>query len=148
MIPTIDIGQVAGEPRGYTHELTRVFAEGAHVGELDPRRKADALERSLDELHDRGPEPFTLPGESGPAGEEVAIGAIGDRTFDLLSRLSALAGRLGRPQTAREIEGLALPIACSMARHGGEIYHLPPVVNAAAAPGQPFKGTKSAEASL
>ncbi len=59
------------------------------------------------------------------------LGALGDQCIDLLGRLAALAGRLRLPQHARQVEALALPLACWIARCGGELAHPGPVVNAA-----------------
>ena len=61
------------------------------------------------------------------------LGNLGDHGIDLLARLAALAGRLRLPQHARQVEGLALPLACWIARRGGELGHPAPVVNAAGA---------------
>jgi hypothetical protein len=41
--------------------LTRALGKGVHGEDVDPRGKADALERSLDELHGMAPEPFREP---------------------------------------------------------------------------------------
>lgn len=58
--------------------------------------------------------------------------SLGDYGIDLLARLVALAGTLLPTPKARAIEELALPFACWIARCGGELGYLEPVVNGAA----------------
>jgi hypothetical protein len=59
--------------------------------------------------------------------------ALGNHCIGLLGQLAAVAGRLRQPQLAKQIEELALPLACWVSRRGGELNELGPVVNGAAA---------------
>jgi hypothetical protein len=76
--------------------------------------------------------PQPIPADSRATGASD-LGAAGNECIDLLGRLAALAGRLRLPQHARQVEALALPLACWIARRGGELSHPAPVVNAAGA---------------
>jgi hypothetical protein len=60
------------------------------------------------------------------------VRTLGDHGIDLLARLASLAGRLQLPHRARAIEELALPLACWIARRGGELGYLGPIVDGAA----------------
>lgn len=60
------------------------------------------------------------------------INTLGEYGLHLLEDLSQLAARLEQPSLAADIEQLSLPYALWIARHGGEIKHLAPVVNALA----------------
>ncbi len=133
MIPTVDITEIVDDLRRHAKELVRAFEDEPHGDEVDPRGPIDALQGCLEacrriehESHD-----IPIPGHDVRCGPDIK--AIGDHALDVLSRLAALAGRLHRPQEAMGIEALALPLACWIARNGGELSHLPPIVNAAAA---------------
>jgi hypothetical protein len=79
----------------------------------------------------RRPQADPAAGSRGAATPD--LGALGDEGIDLLARLTVLAGRMRLPQHARQVETLILPLACWIARRGGELGHPAPVVNAAGA---------------
>jgi hypothetical protein len=72
------------------------------------------------------------PSPGAPLGPQD-IGVLGDYGTDLLSQLSGWARRLNQSALAETFERLSLPLACWIARQGGEIVNLVPVVNTAAA---------------
>lgn len=144
MLPPVDIAHVAMESRRLCADLAERAADvGADPG-LDPADLCDALQLALTALDALGAYPerhAAMPGQ-GPEGNVAAgprpagtpdLGILGDECIDLLGRLAALAGRLRVPQYARQVEALALPLACWIARHGGELARPAPVVNAAGA---------------
>lgn len=62
----------------------------------------------------------------------VEINTLSEFGLQLFDELVQLANRLEQPALATEIECLCMPYALWIARHGGEIRHLSPVVNALA----------------
>ncbi len=60
------------------------------------------------------------------------LSTLGEYGLHLIEELSQLAGAADQADLRREIEHLSLPFALWIARHGGEIRNLPPVVNALA----------------
>jgi len=67
-----------------------------------------------------------------PAGANQDVHTLGEYGLQLLSELSGMAAQLNQEKPARGLENLCLPMAVWTARHGGEIRHLSPVVNALA----------------
>ena len=153
MLPPIDLAHIALEARRLCEDLTQAFADTyadpqAQVeaesdaypqGGLDPDNLCQSLQELLDALRREDPdaEPPDPDLECGSGLGSGAgapdLGTLADHGFELLTRVSALAGRLRLPQHARRVEGLALPLACWVARRGGELSHPAPAVNAAAA---------------
>lgn len=133
MLPPVDIAYIAEELRRHSEELTEAFEDQDGDADSDPRVLLQALNDLLDGLRLREEyAPPPLSAEPGTAPAIADIRSLGDHGIDLLSRLSALAGRLHLPQRSRAIEELALPLACWIARRGGELGYLGPVVNGAA----------------
>lgn len=144
MLPPVDIPHIAMEARRLCADLAQCAADIAAEPGLVPSDLCDALQLTLAALDTLGAYPEQLapmPGRR-PDGNVAAapcppskpdLGALGNECIDLLGRLAALAGRLRLPQHARQVETLALPLACWIARHGGELAHAAPVVNAAGA---------------
>jgi hypothetical protein len=64
--------------------------------------------------------------------QEVDINELGDYAIQLLADLSSVAGSLEMDQQSQVLEDLTLPMALWIARHGGELRSLEPVVNALA----------------
>ncbi len=60
---------------------------------------------------------------------EIDIGELGEYGMNLLARFAHLASKHGLEQTSRRIERLSFAFALWVARHGGEITVLEPVVN-------------------
>lgn len=129
MIPPIDIAYIAEELDRLTEGLVEADEDRRGGKDTDPRPLIGAMRQLLDAL--RRPRPSDGIGTMETLGKDIT--ALGDHGIDLLARLSALAGRLHRPQLARSIEALTFPLACWIARRDGEIITLRPVVNGAAA---------------
>jgi len=133
MLPPVDITYIAAEIRMHAAELRE--AQEDHDGEMDPdpRVLPQALSDLFDHLRrleDQVPDPAT---EGGPTPAARAdLSRLGDYGVDLLARLAGLAGTLPAPHKAHAIEELALPFACWIARRGGELGYLEPIVNGAA----------------
>jgi len=133
MLPPVDIAYIAEELRRHSEGLVEAFEDQGGGADSDPQVLLQALNDLLDNLRpyeDTTAPLFSPETRSAQAGK--GIRALGDHGIDLLSRLSALAGRLQLPQHSRGIEELALPFACWIARRGGELGYLGPVVNGAA----------------
>ena len=133
MLPPIDIHYVAQELARLGEEIQRLAEESTESLEPHPEVLTDGLADLLDTLAAAespgiADSDSTLQGR--PGGEPDGLLSHG---LDLLSQLANLAGRLHQPQTARAIEGLALPLACWLMRRGAELIHPESVVNAAAA---------------
>ncbi|MEN8168248.1 MAG: hypothetical protein ABFR65_12345 [Pseudomonadota bacterium] len=60
------------------------------------------------------------------------IHELGDYGFNLLADLSSLAGELRQEALSHDLEALSLPLAIWIARQGGELSTLEPIVNALA----------------
>lgn len=67
-----------------------------------------------------------------PQGTNQDIHTLGEFGLQLLSELSEIAATLEQTEHARGLKNLCLPMAVWAARHGGEVRHLSPVVNALA----------------
>jgi hypothetical protein len=133
MLPPIDIGYIAAELARLADEIERARDEAAEGIEPRPEVLRAGLEDLLDalsgaETDQLGAAAPTLQTRTGKTPESLL-----DYGLDLISQLSALAGRLHMPQTARGVEGLALPLACWLLRRGAELQRPEPVVNAVAA---------------
>jgi hypothetical protein len=154
MLPPVDLAHIALEARRLCEDLAQAFADtyadpqakakadadaetaAYPQGGPDPSSLCQSLQGLLDALRRADPEveqPDTDAGVQSPGLGAPDLGALADHGFEMLNRLSALAGRLRLPQHALRVEGLALPLACWVARRGGELAHPAPVVNAAAA---------------
>jgi hypothetical protein len=133
MLPPVDITYVAEELNRHADELVEAFEDQNGDADSDPQVLLQALQDLIEgmrRLEDQAPSIlFTGDSVQSPVKD---IRTLGDLGVDLLARLAALAVRLRLPQTARSIEELALPLGCWIARHGGELSYLGPVVNGAA----------------
>ncbi|MDJ0805934.1 MAG: hypothetical protein QNJ78_03790 [Gammaproteobacteria bacterium] len=58
------------------------------------------------------------------------IHTLGDYAFNLLADLSSIAGTNGLDDLSRELEDLSFPLALWIARHGGKLSTLEPIINA------------------
>jgi hypothetical protein len=133
MLPPVDIAYIAEELHGHSEELSEAFEDENGDADSDPRVLLQALDDLCGELRRiEDEEPSFLPMDEHTQPGVKDIRSLGDHGIDLLARLAALAGRLHLPQRTRGIEELALPFACWIARRGGELGHLGPVVNGAA----------------
>lgn len=132
MLPPIDIGYIASELARLTEEIERAPEESPEG--TDPR--AAVLGAGLDDLLAA----LSAAEADTPNATARALHALTGKApdgiltygLDLLSQLSALAARLHLPQTALDIDALALPLACWLLRRGAELHRPEPVVNAIA----------------
>lgn len=134
MITAVDIADIAEELERLGEELTAADEDDASSSDTDPGLLIGAMRALLDELRSHSPERRTGEQEQPPGysdGRDLTV--LGDHGIDLLARLATFAGGLQRPQLASGFEGLALPLACWVARQGAELNNLGPVVNSAAA---------------
>jgi len=134
MIPPVDLSFIDGELGRLSDELEAAYEDQGGDPDTDPR----ILLQPLNELIDRLRRPEREGAEIEPKGDEASarateIADLANQGISLLSRLSALADNLGRASEARAVEGLTLPLACWLARRGGEISDISTAVNAAAA---------------
>lgn len=131
MIPVAELSFIAGELRRQAEEILAAFDDRGQPEDMDPRPLLEGLIDLLDRLHEAEAGKSEAAREAAePPPQSLRLWA--DHGIDLLARLAAIAGRLHRPQEARAVEGLSLPLACWIARRGGEITNLAPVVNAVA----------------
>ncbi|WP_089726042.1 hypothetical protein [Candidatus Thiosymbion oneisti] len=133
MLPPVDIAYIAEALRIYSEALTEVLEDRNGEADPDPRVLLKALSDLFDHLRrleDGAPDQVAMDGFTPPASADLH--SLGNYGIDLLARLAALAGTLLAPPKARAIEELALPLACWIARRGGELGYLEPVVNGAA----------------
>jgi hypothetical protein len=143
MLPPVDIAYIAEELIRHSEELVEAFEDQGGDTDSDPRLLLQALNDLLDGLRlheDEDEAPPPLSAVAGAATAITDIRTLGDHGIDLLSRLAVLAGRLRLPQRSRSIEELALPLACWIARRGGELGFLGPVVNGAASVANSLSG--------
>jgi len=133
MLPPVDISYIAEELRGHSDELVEAFDDRNEDMDPDPRVLLEALHElfeGLRRVEEDAPEQVAEGGSTSPALKDLRT--LGDYGIDLLARLAGLAGGLLLPERARAIEELALPLACWIARRGGELGYLGPVVDGAA----------------
>ena len=134
MLSPVDISYIADELRAHSQELLDAFEDQDDDTDSDPQLLLQALDDLFDglrRLEDEGP-PVASSMDDANQSPFIDVRALGEHGIDLLARLAALADRLLLPQQARAIEELTLPLACWIARHGGELTYLGPVVNGAA----------------
>ncbi len=127
MLPVVDFVYIRDEVTRLATALNDAFDDAAPGNELEPSVLVTALTEAIEALRARA----GVAREGEPIEEDVRLAQLCDHGIDLLARLSALSGRLGRPELAVAWERLTLPYACCVARHSGEIAHLAPVANAA-----------------
>jgi len=135
MIPPIDIHYISDEIARIA-DLLKEAAEDVADSGADASALTDAMDQLLAALilhrsQTENSEPFEATAMFGP--QRADITALGNHGIDLLTRLAALAEQLNRSQLGHEIEVLAVPLACWIARCDAEIINLNPVVNGAAA---------------
>ncbi len=92
----------------------------------DPTRLSESMQELCRALRRFEPPLEEQAEGTAPAREVEALGNYG---LDLLVEMSELADTMGMQECSRELEELCLPMAAWIARQGGEILRLPPVVN-------------------
>ena len=128
MLPAVEFIAVRDEVNRLASLLRDAFDDAADADETPPDVLVDALTDAIDAVRCQS------QGDQGgtDAGVNRQLARLCNHGIDLLARLSAQAGRLGRGDLAADWEQLTLPYACCAARRGGEIGQLEPVANAAA----------------
>ena len=127
-IPPVDLPYLREQLRDIAAQLREAWDSSSHArDEVDtPGLLRDAMAQLLDMLgHIHAASP-----EANPSAAE--INTLGEYGLHLLDEMSQLAADLEQPSLARDVERLCLPFALWIARHGGEIRSLAPVVNALA----------------
>ena len=141
-IPSTDIADIKDAFTTASRELMEACDEAPmmsqRLSENTPEMLLDAMARLLDTWqcfeNDRSKpcrEPFGEEDEERLLSEREIL-ELGDYGLDLLSRIVTLAGALGLREHSRKLESLAFPMALWLARNGGEIGRLEPVVNGVA----------------
>jgi hypothetical protein len=137
MIPNINIPDIADNFSSLADHVLAAFEESEHAHAskaTEPSLLIDAMTRLLEVFRQMDQEDMLPPPElanTALSGRDIHV--LGDYGLSLLGELSAWAARLHMPQEAKELEGLTFPLGCWIARHGGELSNLAPVVNSAAA---------------
>ena len=125
---SVDIAYLYESFCEFTENLQEAWENSAHadIDEGLPQRLIDAMSQLagiLRSIEDAG---------ELPPGTNQDVHTLGEYGLQLLSELSEIAAKLSQDEPARGLENLCLPMAVWTARHGGEIRHLEPVVNALA----------------
>jgi hypothetical protein len=101
-------------------------------GQVTPPLLAQATRQLLDVLQRIDSGPLEPQAEDRPL-ERTDISELGDYGMSLLADLASWARRLGLTEVQQRLNELSLPLALWVARHGGELRALEPVVNSLAA---------------
>lgn len=127
-VPPVDLSYLREQFRELAAQVCEAWDASSHAAtEVDtPRLLRDALLQLADMLaHVEG-------AASDPEANPAEINTLGEYGLHLLEEQSQLAASLDQATLANQIEQQCLPFALWIARHGGEIRHLAPVVNALA----------------
>lgn len=130
MVLLSDPVHIRDEVERLGERLKLVRDDAVAAGLPDPIGLINALDDLLDSLRQRF---VPAADEEEPSATLPPLGRLGDHGIDLLSRLADIAETLGMIEDARALTALTLPLACCVARGGGELTDIAPVVNAAAA---------------
>jgi len=127
-VPPVDLPYLREQFRDLAAQVREAWDASSHAAaEVDtPRQLRDALLQLVDMLAHI---------EAAGADTDAAsaeINTLGEYGLHLLEELAPLAASLDQAALANRIEQQCLPFALWIARHGGEIRHLAPVVNALA----------------
>lgn len=110
-------------------EASRHSGTAAELADHSPSMLQQAMLRLLDLLQiieGQGTEEST---EHPP---DMDLDELGDYAIQMLNDLSTAAGSLQLSQQSKQLEDLTLPMALWIARHGGQLRTLDPIVNALA----------------
>jgi len=138
-IPPTEIAYIKDAFADASREVVEAYEEtdasSPQQSEGTPEMLVDAMRRLLDTWqcfeNDRANpclEPFGEEHERRPLSEREIL-ELGDYGLNLLQQIAAIAGSLGLREHSRKLESLAFPLALWLARNGGEIGRLEPVVN-------------------
>lgn len=132
MTPPADLGYIERELRDAADALLEAYED---ANEPPPIRSAtpdllmDSAERLLTVLRDFEQEPGDFERESEDAND---IHALGDYGIRVLSDLIAWVRYFHLAEAQSKLQGSVFALAAWVVRHGGELSHLEPVVDAAA----------------
>lgn len=139
-LPPADIHLLADALREAVDEVVEAYEEEQPqaADQVTPKLLAEAAGQLIDLLKridsDRNAGRLTAlePGTEPPALASEDLSQLADYGLSLLEDLSAWAQRLGAQDRKRDLELLAYPLALWVARQGGELRTMEPVVNAVA----------------
>ncbi len=136
MPPPADIARIADAFDAIAARLTDAMEENprAALGQEAPLEVSiEAMRNLLDLLRDtEQAQAFAATGPAHGLGE-TDMRVLGDYGIGLCTDLAGWADRLNLPEESLELRQMGLPLACWIARRGGEISNLQPVVDGAAA---------------
>ncbi len=124
-LPPVDLPYLREQIRELAAQLREVW-EGpgpADDGTDDPALLSDAMAQLLGLLEQID------DGDAQTRISNAELNTLGEYGLHLLEDLAVLAGGLSQPALAAEIQQLCLPFALWVARQGGEIRNLSPIVN-------------------
>jgi hypothetical protein len=127
-VPPVDLSYLREQIRDLATQVREAWDASSQAGsDVDtPALLRDAVSQLFDMLG----HVETSPTEA--EGGQAEINTLGEYGLHLLDELSQLAATLDQAALAAQIEQQCLPFALWVARHGGEIRNLAPVVNALA----------------
>ncbi|MGB5830538.1 MAG: hypothetical protein WBG92_00910, partial [Thiohalocapsa sp.] len=139
MVPVPDPVYIRDEIARLAEILSEAGNDSRDAESAEPLRLTDALSDVLDALQRRERSQNEHDADAGIMTSEPSLGDLGDHAVSLLSQLSRMARRMHLEDEADALEALMLPLACCVARAGGELTQIAPVVNAAAALASRFR---------
>lgn len=127
-IPPVDLSYLREQFRDLAGQVREAWdASGREAGDVDtPLLLRDALSQLVDMLG------HVQHAEANAQVNPAEINTLGEYGLHLLEEMSQTAASLDQASLAAQIEQLCLPFAIWIARHGGEVRNLSPVVNALA----------------
>lgn len=132
-IPPVDIRHVAEVFSRAAQEVTEVYEDAGNPvepSESTPNLMTEAMLQLMDVLQNRGGEVIqTGPEATDDPLSKADIHDLGDYGLNLLAEMSDIASQLKLASRSSEIENLALPFGLWIARQGGELSTLEPLVN-------------------
>ncbi len=123
MLPPIDISDIAEQLGGLGEDIQQAFEASTDVVEPAPPVLLEGLAQLFETMrstHWSAPE------------TDVIAERLLEHGLRLLTQLAGVAEQLNLPRHAQDVSQLCLPLACWMLRHGAELRHPEPIVNAAA----------------
>ncbi len=125
-VPPVDLSHLRERYRELATRVHELWESSnlAHDDVDTPELLRDAMSQLIDMLR--------LMGTDESPADSAEINTVGEYGLHLIDELAQVAASLEQTRLASEIEHLAMPFALWIARHGGEIRHLQPVVNALA----------------
>lgn len=136
-IPPADLHYIAEAFTRCAQEVADTYEDvrnPAVPAQSTPNLLADAMLRLIDVLQRLDDAQIESgPDENSNSVSKPDIDELGDYGLQLLARMSAVAAELNLESRSHEMETLTLPFGLWIARHGGELSTLEPIVNTFAA---------------